>query len=87
MRSKHPSGLTPNERKIMAILSDGMFHSTEELCRAVDNTIEYSNVLRVHICDIRKKIKNKNLNIIAEGVQGPKPGYRQVRYTTTVDDE
>lgn len=47
-------GLTPTEQKIMDLLSDGARHNIRDMCVHMDCNIE---TLRMHITNLRKKIK------------------------------
>lgn len=71
----HP--FTPTQSRLLLVLNDGGFHSREEMLRAIDELADLGT-LRVHLCRIRKVLRNRGENIIQEEVEG-RTLYRHVR--------
>lgn len=64
-----PADLTPTQRKLAEILSDGLAHSREELMVAIDDELSGLQNLRQHLHNLRKKLLLRGETIIAEQIQ------------------
>ena len=69
---------TPTEQRILAILADGMAHTRQELHGCLYDELGGPGNLRVHICNIRKKLLRVGQTILCELYRGS-PHYRHVR--------
>ena len=84
--------ITPTQRRILAVLSDGEPHSREELiaCMPDSEGIEGDygtsayNCLRMHISNLRKHLALKGQDVVCVKTQWSvgrrRPMYRQVRH-------
>ena len=71
------NGWTPTEAKIMAVLDDGLPHSAKDLLPSLGDEYGEEQTIRVHISNIRKKLRPRGLDILG------RPGeYQQVRLLT-----
>ena len=68
------NGFTPTERKIIAMLADGLPHSKEELHGCLVDDLGAATNVRVHIRNLRIKLRPKGEEIVCEY------RYRKYRY-------
>ena len=69
---------TPTERRIMEVLSDGMYHTREELHECLNDDLCVLSRIQMHVSNIRKKLNRIGQDIIC-GLHRGKPHYRLVR--------
>jgi DNA-binding response OmpR family regulator len=55
---------TETEQKILEVFSDGLKHSKEELLLVLPDDLASVNVIKTHICNIRKKLKPRREDIL-----------------------
>lgn len=71
---------TPTERRILAILGDGLHHSKDELRECLNDDLALNGTVMAHISNIRKKLQLVGQDIVCVIPQGKRTGhYRQVR--------
>lgn len=79
------NGFTATQRKMLAVLADGLPHSRHELKACLyDDQGHYSNV-RVHLSSIRQKIRPRGQDIICEYYKRTLY-YRHVRLLASATD-
>lgn len=66
---------TPTQNRMFNLLSDGSIHSKEELHACLDDELSEQNMVPFHICNMRKVIRPKGLDVVSER----NAGYRLVR--------
>lgn len=69
---------TPTEKKILAVLVDGMRHSREELHSCLPDDMGALGNIRDHVSHLRKKLRPKGQDIVCE-LYLAKIYYRHVR--------
>lgn len=75
------SVLTDTEKRIVSVLSDGHIHTCEEIALLLGDAYIDKNNVKVHICNIRKKLSNAG--ILVNFVHGNKVrGYQMSRRLT-----
>lgn len=80
-----PDRFTPTERKILAVLADGMRHPRRELHDCLyDETGPLSNI-RAHITQLRKTLRPRGEDIVCELFSGG-IYYRHVRILAPAND-
>jgi hypothetical protein len=57
---------TPVQRRILAVLSDGMPHRKQELHPCLNDDLATSNAIQVHISAMRKILRPKGEDIVCE---------------------
>ena len=62
-------GLTPTERRMYDLLSDGKPHSIKELLGCLWDELSGTGSVAVHLCRLRKKLrpKGKDVRAITQG--------------------
>ncbi len=73
---------TDIEKSILRVLSDGSTHTKEELLVVMPDTLTSVSTLRVHICKLRIKLKQKGHDIVCQ-IQNRRGLYRHVRLLAT----
>lgn len=68
------NGYTPTQRRILAVLADGLCHSAEELRGCLEDDLAGPTALRYHISEVRHKLEQRGQSIVFRS-----GGYRQVR--------
>lgn len=58
--------LTPTERRIFNLLSDGQPHSLHEMRGCLNDPFMENSTIRVHIVNVRKKIREEGHAIVYE---------------------
>lgn len=74
--------LTPTERRIMTMLSDGYRHRKSELQTCLGDELATNGTLLVHIANIRKKLRIVGQDIVSFSSRTSEDGesyYMQVR--------
>lgn len=56
-RRKFPPGLTATERRLWDVLRDGMPHSRGELRACINDEFAVESCLRMHLSNVRRKIR------------------------------
>lgn len=69
---------TPTERRMLAVLSDGMMHSREELHACLPDDLDPLSAIRNHVSNLRKKLLPKGQDIVCQ-LHLAKTHYRHVR--------
>lgn len=69
---------TDIEKSILSVLCDGQAHTKEELLAVMPDTLTSPTTLRVHISNLRKKLKQKGHDIICQ-MANRRGLYRHVR--------
>lgn len=57
--------LTPKEKQLEELLSDGLEHTTDEIIEAIGDDYMDMLTIRVHISNLRKKIKPTKRGILS----------------------
>lgn len=57
---------TPTQKRILAVLSDGLPHTRDELMRCLNDDMAEEGTLKAHIQMIRNKLRPIGQNIISE---------------------
>lgn len=57
---------TPTQKRILAVLADGLPHSSEELLKCIGDDLSPSGNLRVHLSLLRKKLRPLGEDILCE---------------------
>jgi hypothetical protein len=70
--------LTPTEQRIANVLADGMPHRRRELLACLQDPEAELNALRVHLCNLRAKLRPIGQDILCE-LSDRGLFYRQVR--------
>jgi len=72
---------TPTQRRLMAVLEDGLPHSRDELFACIDDELCQIVNFRVHLNYLRKKLQPIGLDILLDrtGDKPQKYNYRLVR--------
>lgn len=79
-RSKR-GGYTPTERRMLAVLADGMRHPREELVACLWDELSKPSTIQYHLSNIRKVLRPMGQDIICEYYQHTF-FYRHVRLLT-----
>jgi hypothetical protein len=75
-----PPDATPTQRRILAVLADGLGHRKAELWACLGDEKATKFVLATHLCNLRKKLRPRGYDIVAVRTnEGPHPHYRWVR--------
>lgn len=70
---------TPTQERILAVLADGLMHSKEEMCRAIDSERpEDVDSLAFHLSILRKKLRPLGTDVICQFYER-RIWYRHVR--------
>jgi DNA-binding response OmpR family regulator len=72
---------TPTQQRIMAVLADGLPHSTAEMLGCLLDELNDASCLRSHISHLRKKLRPTGQDIISQRMNGNRADghYRLVR--------
>jgi hypothetical protein len=78
---------TPTEQAMLKVLSDGMAHPLDDLRACLSDELAVSSTVRVHLLNLRKKLRTINQDVLCVYVWGrhSKPLYRHVRLITSDD--
>ena len=76
---KPTTGFTPTEQAILQVLSDGMSHSRAELQPCLRDELGSADNVKIHITNIRKKLRPKSEDIICQRVHLAEATYRHIR--------
>lgn len=68
------NGYTPTERRMLAVLGDGLSHTAEELRRCLDDDLAGPTAVPAHVSTIRAKLESTGRSVIFRS-----GGYRMVR--------
>lgn len=79
-----PVKLSPTQRKLWDVLSDGKLHSSEELLKYMPDELMNKNCLRTHITYLRYKLKSAKLMINCQVVDSL-THYQLLRFTHITD--
>lgn len=73
---------TPMEERILAVLSDGLEHSFDELFACLNDELQGANNLSVYLFRLREKLKLRGETIMSlrKGSGWAKPVYQHVRF-------
>ena len=71
--------LTPTERRLYDMLSDGEPHTKEELQTCMSDTLTGQQVMQVHLVNMRPKIRSRGLGVLTQTIKG-KLHYRMVQF-------
>ena len=77
--NKPTAGFTPTEQAMLAVLSDGMSHGKAELHACLPDELGSLDNVKVHVTNIRKKLRLKGEDILCTRVYMSEPIYRLVR--------
>lgn len=55
---------TPTQLRLLAVLNDGLPHSRRELCNCVPNDMTSWATIKVHLSNIRKKIRPRGEDVL-----------------------
>ena len=47
---------TPTQQRILAMLADGTGHTAEELHSCLNDELQSTSAVKVHVCEIRKRL-------------------------------
>lgn len=72
------NGFTPTQLCILSVLSDGLAHTGDELRHCLPDDMAQSGTLRMHLTNIRKKLRPHGQDILIEFIRF-RVHYRQVR--------
>jgi hypothetical protein len=78
MRSPNILGLTPTQRRMLAVLADGLSHSSQELHGCLSDDRQPVSHIHVHITGIRKLLRPRGEEVICQRLDGG-TFYRWVR--------
>lgn len=70
---------TATQRRILAVLSDGLLHSKEELEAAMLNEYNSKDAIHFHITKTRQKLLKRGETILCQTMEGGERKYRHVR--------
>lgn len=76
---------TPTQRRILEVLSDGMWHHREELKKCLYDELSRLKAVRDHISNMRKVLRPLGNDIICE-LANRRIGYRLVRLVGSSDE-
>ena len=74
-----PAKLTPTERKILALLSDGLPHAREEIHSLLWDELSQRETIRYHISKLRKKLPPGHIIVCVRGYGKDSHRYQHVR--------
>lgn len=80
------SHYTPTQRRILALLSDGMPHSKDELRKCLDDDLSDNHNIAMHICFLRRKLNPIGEDIVAQHVGPGGIKYRHMRMLASAYD-
>ena len=72
------NGFTPTQQRMLAVLSDGLPHTVEELLSCIDDTLASKQNVQHHVSDARKVLRPRGQDVICEWVRRRRL-YRWVR--------
>lgn len=72
------NGYTPTQRKMLAVLSDGLPHSKAELHSCLHDDLGAVENIQIHLTNIRKRIRPKGEDILTQFIDR-RLHYRLVR--------
>jgi len=70
---------TRTEKRLMDVLSDGMPHHKEELWACIDDELSGENTLRVHMTNLRNKLRPAGMDVLLDRCGNCAYRYRLVR--------
>lgn len=72
------NGYTPTQRKMLAVLSDGLPHSKVELHACLHDDLGEMSNIRVHLANVRKHLRPKGQDVLTQFINR-RLHYRLVR--------
>ena len=79
------NGYTKTQLKMLAVLSDGMPHSKEELHACLPDELSSLEAVETHLCYIRRHLRPKGQDIICEFIRRQRK-YRHVQLLPRNDE-